>query len=113
MARGPTPYASTGQAVREHRLSVYCTPEELAVLEARAQAVRMRTPAYLREFVLNGVPPIVPAINRECFLALAKIGNLLNQTVRRMHLEGIDPGQAEAIRRELVAVQQVIVGLKP
>jgi hypothetical protein len=112
MARGPQPYASTGQPVREHRLSVYCTPEELALLKAHAQAVCMRTPAYLREFALNNLPPLVPLVNRECFMALAKIGNLLNQTVRRMHLEGIDPSQADAIRRELLAVQQAIVGLK-
>lgn len=112
MPRGPRPYAETGQPERAHRLSVYCTEDELAALTERAKAVHLRPPAYLRQSALGLAPVVVPAVNRTAILELARVGQLLNQLCRFLHTER--PGYIEVarVRAELLAVQRALAGLR-
>ncbi|MCP3713132.1 MobC family plasmid mobilization relaxosome protein [Paraburkholderia sp. CNPSo 3274] len=112
MPRGPRPFAETGQPLRAHRVSVYCTAYELATLAERAQAVHLRTPAYIRELALDRAPVTIPETNRAAVLELARVGNNLNQVARHLHTDGLEGIEVGQIRAVLLAVQLAVIGLK-
>lgn len=94
---GPDPLPP--DQLRGKRCNVYATDAEFAELKRRADMVNMRVPAYLRECALNKLPPVVPEINKEAWLALSKAAANLNQLSKKINVVGMV--EASLIMREL------------
>jgi hypothetical protein len=80
---------------RCHQLNLSLTAGELEDVKRRAEALGMRTVHFARKVLLNGnASPIQLSAEgvalRHIRLQLARLGNNLNQMVRRMH-ENHDP----------------------
>lgn len=102
---GPDPLPP--DQLRGKRCNVYATDAEFAELKRRADMVNMRVPAYLRECALNKLPPVVPEINKEAWLALSKAAANLNQLSKKMNVVGMV--EASLIMRELADFRQTLL----
>ena len=102
---GPDPLPP--DQLRGKRCNVYATDAEFAELKRRADMVNMRVPAYLRECALNKLPPVVPEINKEAWLALSKAAANLNQLSKKMNVVGMV--KASLIMRELADFRQTLL----
>ncbi len=86
------------------------TTTEAEVLRANASASGHSPSSYIRSVLVRTgafVPPVsVPSINRQAHASLGRLGNNLNQLVRRAHAEGI--GDDSALVSELKAVHALL-----
>jgi hypothetical protein len=104
-------------AVRERTIGVRVSTDELAVISRRAEERGMTPVQLLRETALsNKLPPkqaIVPAINREMYAELAKIGVNLNQLARAAN-QGypvtVDDSLLRIVCDKLTQMQRILVG---
>ncbi len=75
-------------AKRTHTISVRANAGEYAALDARRDAAGMKEMgAYLCQAVLAQHPPhaVVPTVNREAWVALARTASNLNQLVAHLN----------------------------
>ena len=83
--RGPAPLDAAVKRV--HMVSSRLSAAELAMLDERRAAFRMRRGEYLRAAALQrDLPPTIPAINRQQWADLARLAANLNQIAK--HLNG-------------------------
>lgn len=104
---GPAPLPPDEK--RSHCVSVRVNADELAALDAkRGPYLRGE---WLRMAALDRLPPIVPEINREAWVNLARAAANLNQLSRYLN-DGGD-AETEEIRAELAAFRAALVGVQP
>lgn len=106
--RGPAPLDAADKRV--HVVSVRLNAVELARLDSLRDAVRMQRGEYLRAAALDRLPPAVPAVNREAWVALARSAANLNQIAHRLNAGDMLPldevrKKLEAFRRDLIGIQ--------
>jgi hypothetical protein len=68
---------------RNHCVSVRLDPKELAELDELRGRIRRGT--YLRLCFLGNPPPVIPSVNREAWVALARAAGNLNQITTRLN----------------------------
>lgn len=105
------------EELRRERVSVYLTSEEASVVRQRASASGLHPGAYLRSAGLTRLPRPIPAINREAWLALARLCGNLNQyqaAINEGRATGYPPeviaelrDQVQALRRDLLGVAEM------
>ncbi len=111
-------------AKRTHTISVRVNAGEYATLDARRDAAGMREMgAYVRQAVLAQHPPyaVVPAANRETWVALARTASNLNQLMAHLnagHLPGTpDPRSLHALLmtldEEVRTLRLALLGVAP
>lgn len=113
--RGPRPLPAA--QLRRHTVSARLSAAELEELDRRREPVRMQRGQYLREAALNRLPPVVPEINRDAWLDLARTAGNLNQLARRLHAgQGAPAGELERTlaecRQLLVEVRDGLIGVR-
>ncbi len=119
-SRAPRP----PMAKRTHTISVRVNAGEYATLDARRDAAGMKEMgAYVRQAVLAQRPPhaVVPAVNREAWVALARTASNLNQLVAYLnarHLPGAShPVSLHALlvtlTEEVRALRLALLGVAP
>ncbi len=100
------------------RILIRATPEQLAIIDARCQALstekwRMPRSQYIWHAALGTLPPIVPELNRTAWLELVNVAGNLNQILRH-----IDSGKLTTdlkadtteVLKALHGLRQVIIG---
>lgn len=100
----------TGGTRRTEKSLVRFTPEEFAVVVARARTCGRAPARFIREVALGAVPrERRSAINAELIRQLARIGNNLNQLATRAHSGAPLPGAAldQALSELLAAVRRL------
>ena len=95
--RGPVPLDAADR--RGHTVSARLNDAELVLLDSQREAVQMQRGEYLRAAALHRLPPIIPAVNREQWLELARAAANLNQIAR--HLNEGWQGDGERIGKVL------------
>jgi hypothetical protein len=80
---GPEPLALTEK--REHTVSTRLNDAELERLDSLRAPVQMQRGEYLRAAALDRLPPMIPAINREAWVALSRSAANLNQISARLN----------------------------
>ena len=94
---GPKPMDAKDK--RTHTVSVRLNVAELDQLDKLRADRKMQRGAYLRAAFLESLPPVVPEINKEAWLALSKSAANLNQLSKKMNVVGMV--EASLIMREL------------
>ena len=98
--RGPKPKDPADR--RDHSVTARLTDAEIRDLDRRRG--RMARGEYLRRAALNRLPPQVPPINREAWVALARTAANLNQLARHANEQGAaDADDVRAIVQQLRA----------
>jgi len=111
-------------AKRTHTISVRVNAGEYATLNARRDAAGIKEMgAYMRQAVLAQRPPqaVVPAVNREAWVALARTASNLNQLTAHLnagHLPGAPhPVSLNALlvtlTEEVRALRLALLGVAP
>ncbi len=93
-------------AKRTHTISVRVHAGEYATLDARRDAAGIKEMgAYVRQAVLAQRPPpaVVPAVNREAWVALARTASNLNQLTAHLNA-GHLPGAPDSIHLNALLV---------
>lgn len=80
------------QAVRNSFIRIRVSAAELAAIQEKANEMHMPISAWLRHAALSRQLPSrpVPAVNRETYAELGRIGNNINQLVKLTH-QGLTP----------------------
>lgn len=104
---GPAPLDVADKRV--HTVSVRLNAAELAWLDAQRVRVRMQRGEYLRAAAFGKLPPVVPELNREAWIALARTAANLNQIAYRLNSGDTLPlaevrAALDAFRRNLIGV---------
>lgn len=107
--RGPAPLDPAEKRV--HSVSVRLNDAELARLDTQRKAVRMQRGEYLRAAALHRLPPTIPELNREAWVALARTTANLNQIAHRLNSGDALPlaevrVMLDAFRRDLIGVKR-------
>lgn len=100
----------TGGTRRTEKSLVRFTPDEFAVVVARARTCGRAPARFIREAALGAIPrERRSAANAEVVRQLARIGNNLNQLATRAHSGAPLPGAAldEALAELLAAVRRL------
>jgi len=98
---------------RTHTISVRVHAGEYATLDARRDAAGIKEMgAYVRQAVLAQRPPqaVVPAVNREAWVALARTASNLNQLTA--HLNAGHLPDAYSVRALLVTLTEEVRALR-
>lgn len=105
------------QKKRSKSIKVTLTPLEYVQVCAAAEKAGQRPAIYCRTASLSGASRgSVPAINREKWGELGKLGGLLNQVARQLNQGEKAPSVAELVkliektRAELIALRAQLVG---
>ena len=102
---GPKPMDAKDK--RTHTVSVRLNAAELERLDALRAPRKLKRGAYMRVAFLENLPPVVPEINKEAWLALSKAAANLNQLSKKMNLVGMV--EASLIMRELADFRQTLL----
>jgi len=100
-------------AKRTHTISVRVHAGEYATLDARRDAAGVKEMgAYVRGAVLAQRPPpaVVPAVNREAWVALARTASNLNQLAAHLHAGHLP--NAFSVRALLVILTEEVRALR-
>jgi len=87
-------------------VAIRLSKRERALVEKRAAEAGLPTATFIRQAALGAVVPArseIPAVNREAYLELARIGSNLNQVAHHLNA-GTASGVDEDIVRRLAAV---------
>ena len=103
---GPSPLLP--EKVRGRRVSVYLSDAERELLTGRAAQIGLRLPAYIRDAALDRLPPMIPALNREAWVALSRAAGNLNQIARAVR--GGGAAQAPEVRAALNEFRGALIG---
>jgi len=106
--RGPAPLDATDK--RGNTVSVRLNDAELERLDSQRDAVQMQRGEYLRAAALHRLPPTIPAVNREAWVALARTAANLNQIAHRLNAGDAFPlaevrAMLDTFRRDLIGVK--------
>lgn len=104
--------------LRTRSVNARLNDAEWQQLEERRALVKMQRGEYLRAAALAQLPqaiPTIPAINRDAYLELTRIGTNLNQIAKRLNageLLDLDDlrGQLDALRLTLTTVSVELEG---
>lgn len=109
--RGPTPLDPLQK--RDHCVSVRLNSDELFTLDAQRAQVQMQRGEYLRAAALHQLPPTVPAINREAWVELSRVGGNLNQLMRFINSNEFDLQNfdIELVKADLGALRNAIINV--
>jgi len=89
--------------LRVRPITIRATEAERSAIDNNAALAGLSRSAYVRRVAMDGEINVVQhrALDPESLLALTKLGNLLNQVVKHMHIHGeIDP-DVRALCRKL------------
>ncbi|MFH1020982.1 MAG: plasmid mobilization relaxosome protein MobC [Pseudomonadota bacterium] len=95
--RGPAPLGPA--AKRSHRITVFVRDKELDKLADRAGGTDI-IPSFLRAAGLGQSAPrrlVVPVLNQQAWMDLARVSANLNQIAHQLHLAGLGAGTAPEI----------------
>ncbi|GAA0846409.1 plasmid mobilization protein [Cupriavidus pauculus] len=87
-------------------LAIRLNTGERALVEKRAAEAGLPTATFIRQAALGAVVPArpeIPAVNREAYLELARVGSNLNQVAHHLNA-GTATSVDESIVRRLAAV---------
>lgn len=106
--RGPAPLDAADK--RGHTVSVRLNDAELERLDSQRAAVQMQRGEYLRAAALHRLPPTIPEVNREAWIALARTAANLNQIAHRLNAgDALSLAEVQAtldaLRRDLIGVK--------
>ncbi|MGZ8174707.1 plasmid mobilization protein [Methylobacter sp.] len=103
--RGPLPLDDP----RTHSVNVRLNDEELALLDSKKGG--MARAEWLRCAALDKLPISIPALNREAYTEIGRIGSNLNQVAKALN---IDPSSRtwEEIVALLKSVRGALLGVK-
>lgn len=104
--RGRTPLEACDK--RTHTVSVRLNNDELAHLDA-ARGDHQRG-EWMRMAGLDRLPPSVPEVNREAWIALSRAASNLNQIARAINSR--EAPAVQEIRIELLAFRDALLGAK-
>lgn len=93
--------------MRTHRIEIRLNSEELATLNARRGALRLRT--FIRVAVLDSAPPVIPSINRDALAELHRVGSNLNQIARKLNTTG-EPVDLRNLRAQVSDLRAALAG---
>lgn len=106
--RGPAPLDAADK--RGHTVSVRLNDAELDRLDSQRSAVQMQRGEYLRAAALHRLPPTIPEVNREAWIALARTAANLNQIAHRLNAG--DALSLAEVRATLDALRRDLIGVK-
>lgn len=94
--------------IQTERVVCRFSVEELALIDQRRGTLARAT--YVRKAALKHLPPQIPAINREAWTELARVGANLNQ-LSKVHNQGgeLDPVE---LNRVLADVRAALLGVQ-
>lgn len=95
--------------LRTRSVNTRLNDAEWAELEARRKALNMQRGEYLRTAAFGQLPRSLPAVNRDAYLELTRIGANLNQIAKRLNAG--DLPQLDDLRREIDAARKAITDL--
>lgn len=93
---------------RIHCISVRLSTEELALLDAR-RGLQKRG-AWVRAAALSNLPPVVPELNREAWIKLARSASNLNQLVA--HLNASKNATLHEMVSSIDTIQKRLIGFR-
>lgn len=103
--RKPTPQAEK----RQHAVTCRLTDAEQAHVDGLRGAITRGE--WIRRSALSAVPNIVPALNREAWLELSRVGSNLNQIARVLNSDPvIAPATIEALAQSLKEFRLALIG---
>ena len=91
-------------------VSTRLTPAETARLDNLRGKIQRGT--YLRLILTDTVPPYIPAINRQAYVELSRLGSNLNQVVRTFNTIGSSPAYMADIQRLLTELSLFLIQLR-
>ena len=91
-------------------VSTRLTPAETARLDNLRGKVQRGT--YLRLILTDTVPPYIPAINRQAYVELSRLGSNLNQIVRAFNTVGSSPKYMADIQSLLTELRLSLIQLR-
>ena len=112
---GPSP-RPPGE-LRTVKISVFFTSQEASEIQQRASVAAISPAAYLRSAGLTRLPRPIPALNREAWADLARVGGNINQyqaAINEGRATGYPPeilcelrDLVQALRRDLLGVTEI------
>lgn len=107
---GPQPLAPADK--RTHCVSVRLSAAELDALDAARAPVQMQRGEYLRAASHGTLPPVIPAINRQVWSALARSAANINQIAHRLNAAdtGADAVPLDEVREAVQALRRALIG---
>lgn len=91
-------------------VSTRLTPAETARLDNLRGKIQRGT--YLRLILADTVPPYIPAINRQAYVELSRLGSNLNQVVRAFNAIGSSPEYMADIQSLLAELRLSLIQLR-
>lgn len=91
-------------------VSTRLTPAETARLDNLRGKILRGT--YLRLILMDTVPPYIPAINRQAYVELSRLGSNLNQVVRAFNTIGSSPEYMADIQSLLAELRLSLIQLR-
>lgn len=120
--RGPAPKPLT--ELRQHRISIYLTDEELIAMVAKAfpgdepdpatLGLRQALARHMRDATFDRLPPQIPAINREAWIELSRLAGNFNGylvAINKGHAQGMPPDLIAGIRDQVQALRRDLIGI--
>lgn len=103
------------EELRLHTIGVRVNAAELADFRRKAAAVNLSLAQWLRSVGVSGLVlrPLVPAVNRQAYMELARLAGNLNQLARAAH-EGrvsIAPLFLENMQRQVQELRKELLGV--
>ena len=91
-------------------VSTRLTPAETARLDNLRGKIQRGT--YLRLILMDTVPPYIPAINRQAYVELSRLGSNLNQIMRAFNTIGSSPEYMTDIQSLLAELRLSLIQLR-
>ena len=91
-------------------VSTRLTPAETVRLDNLRGKIQRGT--YLRLILTDNVPPYIPAINRQAYAELSRLGSNLNQIVRAFNTIGLMPESIADIQSLLAELRLSLINLQ-
>lgn len=95
--------------LRTRSVNARLNESEWQQLEERRALVKMQRGEYLRAAAFSQLPPSLPAVNRDAYLELTRIGHNLNQIAK--HFNAGELPELDALRREIDVARKAITDL--
>lgn len=93
--------------MRNRVIKVRLSDGELMRIQAKRGTLRLA--CFVREAVLDGLPPIIPPINRAALAELQRLAGNLNQIARHANQVGGDLGDLDDLRRLIAALRLALI----
>lgn len=109
---GPSPRPP--EELRTVKISVFFTSQEAAEIQQRASVAVINPAAYLRFAGLTRLPRPIPALNREAWADLARVGANINQyqaAINEGRATGYPPEVLCELRDLVQALRRDLLGL--